>query len=411
MSSFALVDEQLAYIKKGSAEIIRESELRSKLEKSRASGKPLRVKAGFDPTAPDLHLGHTVLLRKLKHFQDLGHTVIFLIGDFTGMIGDPTGRSATRPPLSPEEIMRNAKTYMAQVFKVLSQAKTEVRFNSEWFDKLKSADFVRIAAKFTVSQMLEREDFHKRFQEEKPIAMHELLYPLAQGYDSVALQADVELGGTDQKFNLLMGRELQRSYGQESQVVLTMPILEGLDGVQKMSKSLWNAIGINEPPLEMYGKVMSISDEMMWRYYELLTDVQIPDIQKMKREVHPMEAKKDLARRIVTDFHSVDAAGKAGEDWVKQFQKGEAPDSIDVVEVRLAEVGQANSLAGSSVKVDKLLFKVGLAVSVTDAKSKREAGSVRINGEVIKEPVLSLSIPATLDIRVGHRMKRVSILL
>ena len=260
MPTFAPVDEQLAYIKKGSAEIVKESELRAKLEKSLASGKPLRVKAGFDPTAPDLHLGHTVLLRKLKHFQDLGHTVIFLIGDFTGMIGDPTGRSATRPPLSADEIMRNAKTYMAQVFKILSQAKTETRFNSEWFDKMKPADWIRLTAKFTVSQMLEREDFHKRFQEEKPIAMHELLYPLAQGYDSVALQADVELGGTDQKFNLLVGREMQRAYGQESQVVLTTPIIEGLDGVQKMSKSLGNAIGIQEPPLDMYGKVMSISD-------------------------------------------------------------------------------------------------------------------------------------------------------
>src|SRR6476620_1449655 len=292
MPTFAAVDEQLTYIKKGSSEIVKESELRERLEKSRKSGMPLRVKAGFDPTAPDLHLGHTVLLRKLKHFQDLGHTVIFLIGDFTGMIGDPTGRSATRPPLSAEDIMRNAKTYMAQVFKILSQAKAETRFNSEWFDKMKPADWSRLTAKFTVSQMLEREDFHKRFQEEKPIALHELLYPLAQGYDSVALEADVELGGTDQKFNLLMGRELQRHYGQPSQVVLTMPILEGLDGVQKMSKSLGNAIGINEPPGEMYGKIMSISDELMWRYYELLTDVQLPEIAKMKRETHPMDAKK-----------------------------------------------------------------------------------------------------------------------
>src|SRR5712691_12098887 len=261
MPDFAPVDEQLTYLKKGSSEIIRESELSSKLEKSRASGTPLRVKAGFDPTAPDLHLGHTVLLRKLKHFQDLGHTVTFLIGDFTGMIGDPTGRSATRPPLSPEEIMRNAKTYMAQVFKILSQAKTETRFNSEWFDKMKSADWIRLTAKFTISQMLEREEFHKRFQEEKPIALHELLYPICQGYDSVALEADVELGGTDQRFNLLVGREIQRAYGQESQVVLTTPILEGLDGVNKMSKSLGNAIGIHEAPLEMYGKIMSISDE------------------------------------------------------------------------------------------------------------------------------------------------------
>src|SRR6266849_3424469 len=304
MPDFAPIDEQLTYIKKGSSEIIREGELRSKLERSRASGKPLRVKAGFDPTAPDLHLGHTVLLRKLKHFQDLGHKVIFLIGDFTGMIGDPTGRSATRPPLSADEIMRNAKTYMAQVWKILSQAKTEVRFNSEWFDKVKSADWVRLAAKVTVSQMLEREDFHKRFLEEKPIAMHELLYPLAQGYDSVALQADVELGGTDQKFNLLMGRDVQRAYGQESQVVLTTPILEGLDGVQKMSKSLANAIGIHEAPLEMYGKIMSISDEMMWRYYELLTDVLAIQIDALKQgiktgERHPMEIKKSLSKLIV----------------------------------------------------------------------------------------------------------------
>src|SRR5881227_2815620 len=258
MSSFAPVDEQLTYIKKGSSEIVKESELREKLEKSRVAGKPLRVKAGFDPTAPDLHLGHTVLLRKLKHFQDLGHTVIFLIGDFTGMIGDPTGRSATRPPLSSEELMKNAKTYMEQVFKILSPRTTEIRFNNEWFEKMKAVDWIKLAAKTTVSQMLEREDFHKRFQEEKPIALHELLYPLAQGYDSVMLKCDVELGGTDQKFNLLIGRELQRAYGQESQVVLTMPILEGWrTGAEKMSKSLDNAIGIKEPPLEMYGKIMS----------------------------------------------------------------------------------------------------------------------------------------------------------
>src|SRR5216684_5049074 len=338
MPTFAPVDEQLTYIKKGSSEIIRESELRTKLEKSRASGQPLRVKAGFDPTAPDLHLGHTVLLRKLKHFQDLGHTVIFLIGDFTGVIGDPTGRSATRPSLSAEELMKNAKTYMEQVYKILSPRTTEVRFNSEWFDKLKSADWIKLAAKTTVSQMLEREEFHKRFHDEKPIALHELLYPLVQGYDSVMLKADVELGGTDQKFNLLVGRELQRSYGQESQAVLTMPILEGLDGVQKMSKSYGNAIGIKEAPLEMYGKLMSISDEMMWRYYELLTDVQIAEIEKMKRESHPMQAKKDLAARIVKDFHSAEAAEKAGADWAKQFQKDEVPDEIDSVEIPRAEV-------------------------------------------------------------------------
>src|SRR3954463_16364243 len=276
------VDEQLAYIKKGSAEIIRESELREKLEASRKSGKPLIVKAGFDPTAPDLHLGHTVLIRKLKHFQDLGHTVVFLIGDFTGLIGDPTGRNVTRKPLSREEIEQNAETYKEQVFKILDAKQTVVDFNSRWFSTFSSEDFIRLTAKYTISQMLEREDFHKRFQSEQPISMHELLYPLAQGYDSVALKADVELGGTDQKFNLLVGREIQRAYGQPSQVVLTMPILEGLDGVQKMSKSLGNAIGIAEPPQEMYGKLMSISDDLMWRYWELLSDLSMAQIELLR---------------------------------------------------------------------------------------------------------------------------------
>src|SRR5580693_5065957 len=333
MPTFATVDDQLTYLKKGSAEIIRESELRAKLEKSRATGKPLRVKLGMDPTAPDLHLGHTVVLRKLKHFQDLGHTAIFLIGDFTGMIGDPTGRSATRPPLSREQIEQNAETHKTQVFKILDPNKTVIDFNRRWMGQFTADDFVRLLAKYTVSQMLERGEFHKRFQEEKPISVHELLYPLVQGYDSVALEADVELGGTDQKFNLLVGRELQRSYGQESQVVLTTPILEGLDGVQKMSKSLGNAIGIHEVPLEMYGKVMSISDEMMWRYYELLTDVQVDEIDALRSSSHPMDAKKDLARRIVTDFHSADAAKKTAEDWGKQFQKDQVPDVLELVTV------------------------------------------------------------------------------
>src|SRR6478736_82989 len=286
MPNFAPVEEQLTYLKKGSAEIIREADLRAKLEKSRATGKPLRVKLGMDPTAPDLHLGHTA---------------IFLIGDFTGMIGDPTGRSATRPPLSREQVEQNAETYKTQVFKILDPKKTVIDFNRRWMGAFTSDDFVRLMAKYTVSQLLEREDFHKRFQEEKPISVHELLYPLVQGYDSVALEADVELGGTDQKFNLLVGRELQRAYGQESQVVLTTPILEGLDGVNKMAKSLGNAIGIHEPPLEMYGKIMSVSDEMMWRYYELLTDVSSADIAKMKQDAvsgaaHPMELKMNLAR-------------------------------------------------------------------------------------------------------------------
>ncbi len=421
MPNFAPVDEQLAYIKKGSAEIIRESELRSKLEKSRASGKPLRVKLGMDPTAPDLHLGHTVVLRKLKHFQDLGHTVIFLIGDFTGMIGDPTGRSATRPPLSSEQIEQNAETYKAQVFKILDAQKTVIDFNRRWFSKFTADDFIRLAAKYTVSQMLEREDFHKRFLEEKPIAVHELLYPLAQGYDSVALEADVELGGTDQKFNLLVGRELQRAYGQEAQVVLTTPILEGLDGVQKMSKSLGNAIGIHEPPLEMYGKIMSVSDEMMWRYYELLTDVSMPEIEKMKRETHPMTAKKDLARRIVADFHSADAATKVGEDWAKQFQKGEAPEEVEEIRVRIADLAPLASDGGASkrvtwdgsdaqhfvVKTEKLLRQAGLVSSGAEAARKVKERAVSLNGTVVDEIAISISPDKPITVRMGRRVKRV----
>jgi tyrosyl-tRNA synthetase len=419
MPTFAPVDEQLALIRKGSAEIVKESELHAKLERSRASGKPLRVKAGFDPTAPDLHLGHTVLLRKLKHFQDLGHTVIFLIGDFTGMIGDPTGRSATRPPLSAEDIQRNATTYLEQVFKILSREVSEVRYNNEWFGKIAPADWIRLAAKFTLSQMLEREDFHKRFQEEKPIAMHELLYPLAQGYDSVALQADVELGGTDQKFNLLVGRELQRDYGQESQVVLTVPILEGWrSGPEKMSKSLGNAIGIQEAPSEMYGKLMSISDEKMWRYYELLTDVSLPEIENMQRESHPMQAKKDLARRIVTDFHSAEAAGKAAEDWAKQFQKDEVPDTIEEVVVNFSDIEWSISeesgvaVAGEQsvgIKLDRLLVKSGLADSMTDATRKLKQGSVKVGEDIRREPRVSLTgvgtLPLRLPLRVGKRLK------
>jgi len=431
MPNFAPVDEQLAYIKKGSAEIIRESELRAKLEKSRAANKPLRVKLGMDPTAPDLHLGHTVVLRKLKHFQDLGHSVIFLIGDFTGMIGDPTGRSATRPPLTREQIDENAETYKAQVFKILDPAKTVVDFNTRWFSKFSAEDFIRLAAKYTVSQMLEREDFHKRFQEEKPIAVHELLYPLAQGYDSVALEADVELGGTDQKFNLLVGRELQRAYGQESQVVLTTPILEGLDGVNKMSKSLGNAIGIHEPPLEMYGKVMSISDEMMWRYYELLTDVSLSDIEKMKREVaasaaHPMALKKDLARRIVTDFHSPDAGTKAGEDWAKQFQRDQVPESLEEVRVSVAKIriadlspdqgegGAAQKISADSaepdrffVRADKLIREAALVASTTEAGRKIKESAVSVDGVVLNQLVIVVSARKPLNVRVGRKIKKV----
>ncbi len=372
----------------------------------------------MDPTAPDLHLGHTVVLRKLKHFQDLGHTVIFLIGDFTGMIGDPTGRSATRPPLTREQIDENAETYKAQVFKILDPTKTVVDFNSRWFSKFSAEDFIRLAAKYTVSQMLEREEFHKRFQEEKPIAVHELLYPLAQGYDSVALEADVELGGTDQKFNLLVGRELQRAYGQESQVVLTTPILEGLDGVNKMSKSLGNAIGIHEPPLEMYGKVMSISDEMMWRYYELLTDLSLADIEKMKREVaasavHPMAVKKDLARRIVTDFHSAQAGTKAGEDWAKQFQKDEVPEEVESITIPIAAVEASGATADISsgaerrVKLDKLLAKIGLADSVSDAVRKIKQKAVKVNGELKTDPVILWDPGKAMTVRAGRKIKKV----
>jgi tyrosyl-tRNA synthetase len=417
MANFPPVDEQLAYLKKGAAEIVKESELRSKLERSLASGKPLKVKAGFDPTAPDLHLGHTVLLRKLKHFQDLGHTVIFLIGDFTGMIGDPTGRSATRPPLSREQIAENAETYKTQVFKILSKEKTVVDFNSRWFSKFSAEDFIRLTAKYTVSQMLEREDFHKRFHDEKPIAMHELLYPLAQGYDSVALEADVELGGTDQKFNLLVGRELQRAYGQESQVVLTTPILEGLDGVNKMSKSLGNAIGIHEPPLEMYGKVMSISDEMMWKYYELLTDVRMEQIAAMKADAasgksHPMALKKDLARSIVADFHSAEAAAKAAEDWARQFQKHEVPDDVEEVAVSLAAISAPSLVPGVLlIKLDKLLSQIGLADSVSDAVRKIKQKAVRVNGELKTDPrppwnLKDLKEPLT--VKAGRKIKRVT---
>jgi tyrosyl-tRNA synthetase len=430
MPNFPPVDQQLACIKKGAAEIIRESELRERLEKSLKTGKPLRVKAGFDPTAPDLHVGHTVLLRKLKHFQDLGHTVIFLIGDFTGMIGDPTGRSATRPPLTREDVDRNAETYKTQVFKILDREKTVVDFNSRWFSKMTPEDMVRLVAKFTVSQMLEREDFHKRFQEEKPIHLHELLYPVCQGYDSVALEADVELGGTDQKFNLLMGRVLQKDFGQPSQIVLTTPLLEGTDGVQKMSKSYGNYIGINEPPQEIYGKVMSISDELMWKYYELLTDVSMEEIGRMKAHDHPMEAKKQLAGRIVEDFHGEPAAVEAGANWSKQFQKGAVPDDLNVVPVSLLNVNASEitapelyqpipdrevlKLSGDKlrwIRLDKLLVEAKLAASKSEATRKIREGAVRVGQKQISPKVttLVLEVPSEHVVTLGRKMCRVHI--
>jgi tyrosyl-tRNA synthetase len=402
MPQFKSVDEQLAYILKGAAETIREVDLRQRLEESCKTGRPMRVKAGFDPTAPDLHLGHTVLIRKLKHFQDMGHTVIFLIGDATGLIGDPTGRNTTRPPLSREQLDANAETYKAQVFKILDPQKTEVRNNSEWLMALGFEGLVRLAAKFTVSQMLEREDFHKRFQEEKPISVHELLYPLAQGYDSVALKADVELGGTDQKFNLLVGRELQRSHNQPSQIVLTMPLLEGTDGVQKMSKSYGNYVGITEAPQEMFGKLMSISDGLMWRYYELLTDVTVADIERMRRavtsgELHPMRAKKNLAKKIIADCHATDAAEQAEKNWEKQFQKDEVPEGLEVIDVE------------APVRLDKLLVKIGLAASSSEAVRKIKEKSVRIDGAVQDSPQSVLSASEPLTVKLGKGIRRVRI--
>ena len=392
MQEFLPVDEQLAYLQKGAAEIIPLADLRTRLEQSRKAGKPLRIKAGFDPTAPDLHLGHTVLIRKLKHFQDMGHTVIFLIGDFTGLIGDPTGRSVTRKPLSREELDKNAETYKAQVFKILDAEKTEVRYNSEWLDKLGFEGIIRLAAKYTVSQMLEREDFHKRFNAEQPISLHELLYPLAQGYDSVVLKADVELGGTDQKFNLMRGRDLQKDFGQQQQIVLMTPILEGLDGVQKMSKSLGNAIGIKEPPGEMYGKLMSISDELMWKYWTFLTDLRQSEIDQMRADVaagslHPMEAKKRLARTIVADFHSVEEAKRADENWATQFQERSSPEDLPVVQISLSEPGLVEpflatpaGVPASVVKMAKLLQLAGLAASTSEATRKLGENSVSIAG-------------------------------
>jgi tyrosyl-tRNA synthetase len=417
---FPPVEEQLDYLQKGAAEIIRVSDLRERLDASRKAGRPLRVKAGFDPTAPDLHLGHTVLMRKLKHFQDLGHQVIFLIGDFTSLIGDPTGRSVTRKPLTSEEITQNAKTYTDQVFKILDRQKTEVRFNSEWLSTLGFEGTIRLAARFTVSQMLEREEFHRRFNTEQPISLHEMLYPLAQGYDSVALRADVELGGTDQKFNLLIGRELQRHYNQPSQIVLMTPIIEGLDGVQKMSKSLGNAIGIHEPAPEMYGKLMSISDELMWRYWIFLTDLRQSEIDLMQADVasgvlHPMEAKKRLARTIVAGFHSEDAARQADENWAMQFQQrnieGVAEEVvIDFRRLVRADAAYVEKAVGDRalpvhIDVAKLLVELGLKGSRTDADRQVNAG-VGIDGVTSTNKLLKLEkLPARVAIRVGKRAK------
>ncbi len=417
MPEFLPIEDQLDLLQKGAAEIIRLSDLRERLEASRLSGKPLRVKAGFDPTAPDLHLGHTVLIRKLKHFQDLGHTVIFLIGDFTGLIGDPTGRNVTRKLLTHEELLLNAESYKQQVFKILDPAKTIIEFNSKWLGSLGFEGIIRLASKFTVSQMLERAEFHKRFQEEQPISLHEILYPLTQAYDSVALEADVELGGTDQKFNLLSGRELQRDYGQQPQIVLMTPILEGLDGVQKMSKSLGNAIGINDAPGEMYGKLMSISDPLMWSYWTLLTDLRQSEIDQMQADVasgklHPMDAKKQLARTITAGFHSEDTADHAAENWAKQFQQKETPEDLEEIRVSYADlVGpsgapSSSDLPGLQIRVPKLLVKLGLASSGAEASRKLAEKAVKVDGELVTNSVLPLTaFPARLTVQIGKRAK------
>jgi tyrosyl-tRNA synthetase len=411
MSEFLPVDEQLDLLQKGAAEIIRVSDLRERLEEGRKTGRPLRIKAGFDPTAPDLHLGHTVLMRKLRHFQQLGHQVIFLIGDFTSLIGDPTGRNVTRKPLTREQIDENAQTYKQQVFKILDEAKTEVRYNSEWLGKLNYEDTIRLTAHFTVSQMLERDEFHRRFQNEQPIGLHEMLYPVMQGYDSVRLECDVELGGTDQRFNLGAGRELQRHYGQKPQIILMTPILEGTDGVQKMSKSLNNAIGINEPPAEMYGKLMSISDDLMWKYWVFLTDLKQSEIDSMRADVeagrlHPMDVKKNLARTITAGFHGEAAAAHADENWARMFQqKGESED-LEEVDIAFADVTASAEAGALQIRIPKLLVALGLAASGAEANRKLSEKAVKVNGETAGTSLVALDgLPARLTVRLGKRAK------
>ena len=393
------IDEQLSYLGKGTVEIIREAELRTKLEKSAATGKPLRVKLGADPTAPDIHLGHTVVIRKLRAFQELGHIAIFLIGDFTGMIGDPSGKSVTRPTLTRDEINANAETYKQQIFKLLDPEKTVIDFNSRWMDTLGSAGFLRLAAHVTVRQILERDDFQQRLEANRPLALHEVMYPLVMAYDSVALDADVELGGTDQKFNLLMGRNLQREYGQESQVAVITPLMEGTDGVQKMSKSLGNYIGINEPPQEIFGKVMSISDELMWRYYELSTDLSVTAIAALRAEANnggrnPRDLKADLAKRIVADFHSEADARRAEEEFNAMFRNKQTP---DVVEERMLTAG--------TWKLPKLLVELELAPSMAEARRLIEQGGVYVAGERRAQTDFEVSLEPTRShlVQVGKR--------
>jgi tyrosyl-tRNA synthetase len=383
------VKEQMTLIQRGSVEILVEEELKNKLKRSVKTGKPLRIKAGFDPTAPDLHLGHTVLIQKLKHFQDLGHQVIFLIGDFTGMIGDPTGKSETRPHLSREEVEENARTYRDQIFKILTPEKTEIVLNSAWLSKMSPEAFIQLSGKMTVARMLERDDFQKRYKANQPISIHEFLYPLIQGYDSVALKADVEIGGTDQKFNLLVGREIQKEWGQEPQVVLTMPLLEGLDGVQKMSKSLGNYIGIEEPPGEIFGKVMSVSDDLMWRYYELLSDRSLKDVAGLKKSVsegdlHPMEAKKRLALEITQRYHSEEAATACREEFERVFRDRELPQEIPTVSISWKE---------GEVWIVNALTESNLVKSSSEGRRMIQQGAVQINGTKITDLDYKLPVP------------------
>jgi tyrosyl-tRNA synthetase len=384
------LDSQLALIKRGADELLIEAELIEKLK----IGRPLRIKAGFDPTAPDLHLGHTVLINKLRHFQDLGHHIMFLIGDFTGMIGDPTGKNTTRPPLSREQVLENAKTYQTQIFKILDPEKTEICFNSTWINELGAAGMIKLAAHYTVARMLERDDFSKRYSNNQPIAVHEFLYPLCQGYDSVAMRADVELGGTDQKFNLLVGRELQKQYGQPPQCVLMMPLLEGLDGVNKMSKSLGNYIGIAEAPTEIFGKVMSVSDDLMWRYYELLSFRPSSEIAQFKTDIaggrNPRDVKVLLAQELVARFHTQKAAEDALADFEARFQRGAMPD----------EMSEMNIPAGGVAQVMK---QAGLVASTSEAMRQIEGGGVRLNGEKVSDKALQLQAGETVVLQVGKR--------
>jgi tyrosyl-tRNA synthetase len=421
---FKPVDEQIAYLRKGAAEIIREEDLRAKLEASAKSGKPLRVKLGVDPTAPDLHLGHTVVLRKLKHFQDLGHTAIFLVGDFTAMVGDPTGQSETRPPLTREQVDANAKTYLEQVYKILSKENTEVRYNSEWLGKLSGHDMIHLCAHYRLARMLEREDFRSRLSGNLPISIHELLYPLLQAYDSVALEADVELGATEQKFNLLVGREIQREYGQPSQVALTMPILVGLDGQRKMSKSLGNYIGITEAPSEMFGKLMSISDEMMWPYFDLVTDHTPEEIAALSAKVksgtaHPMDAKMSLAQEIIAGFHGAAPAEKAAAEFQRIFRDRAAPQEMKEIVLKRMPMGisvrsksasvmsshMATGLSSGPEKWSKLLAYLDEAGSASEAERLIKQGGFEVNGSLVKDPTckVDLNRPNSYELRVGKK--------